>query len=101
MRPLARDVKRSLPRDPDDLRRFAALVDWRAVERDKERYWCDWKKKHGPADALRIADDLRKQVVAQRPAWPGEDERREDHASHLRVEEALDRLEAWRRAAPG
>jgi hypothetical protein len=93
-------VPPSPPRDPDDLRRFAALVDWRAAARDKERYWCDWKKRHAPAEALRLADGLREQVVAQKPGWPGEDERREDHASHLRVEEALQRFDAWRRAAP-
>lgn len=80
-------------RDPEDLRRFADQ-DWAAAERSKELYWRDWKRKHGPAAGIRIADELRKQVLAQRPDWPSEEERLEDYRTHLRVIEALDRVPA-------
>ncbi|WP_438043521.1 hypothetical protein [Sorangium sp. So ce128] len=83
-------------RDLDELRRFARQ-DWAAAQRDKELYWRDWKKQHGPAAGVRIADELRKQVLAQRPAWPSDGEREEDLATHLRVLEALDRLPPRRR----
>jgi hypothetical protein len=83
-------------RDPDDLRLFASF-DWAAAERNKELYWRDWKRKHGPAAGIRIADELRKQVLAQKPGWPSDEERREDLATHLRVLEALARVPPRRR----
>jgi hypothetical protein len=86
-------------RDPDDLRRFAAQ-DWAAAGRDKELYWRDWKKQHGPAAGIRIADELRKQALAQKPGWPSDQERAEDLATHLRVLEELDRIPPRRRRAP-
>lgn len=88
------------PRDPEDLRRFVHLVDLRAAARDKEHYWRDWKKRHGPAGGIRIADELRRQVIAQKPSFPGERDRQDDLETHLRVIEALHRLDAWRRSAP-
>jgi hypothetical protein len=85
-------------RDADDLRLFAHQ-DWAAVQRGKELYWCDWKKQHGPAAGIRIADELRKQVLAQKPGWPDDEERRGDLATHLRVLEALERVPPRRRRA--
>jgi hypothetical protein len=76
-------------RDPEDLRRFARQ-DWAAAQRGKDLYWRDWKRRHGPAAAIRMADELRKQVIAQRPDWPTEEERAEDLAAHLRLIKALD-----------
>ncbi|WP_438025636.1 hypothetical protein [Sorangium sp. So ce233] len=76
-------------RNADELRRFARQG-WVAAQRDKELYWRDWKRQHGPAAAIRIADELRKQVLAQKPGWPSEQERREDLATHRRVLAALD-----------
>ncbi|WP_437620337.1 hypothetical protein [Sorangium sp. So ce1151] len=83
-------------RNADELRRFARQG-WEAAQRDKELYWRDWKRQHGPAAGIRIADELRKQVLTQKPSWPREEERREDLATHLRVLEALDRVAARRR----
>ncbi|WP_437576780.1 hypothetical protein [Sorangium sp. So ce887] len=53
----------------------------------------------GALAEIRIANELRKQVLAQKPGWPSEEERREDLATHLRVLEALDRV-APRRHRP-
>lgn len=85
-------------RNADELRQFARQ-DWATAQRDKELYWRDWKKQHGPAAGIRIADELRKQVLAQKPAWPSDEERREDLETHLRVLEALDRVPSRRRRA--
>ena len=85
-------------RNADELRRFARQ-DWEAAQRDKELYWRDWKRQHGPAAGIRIADELRKQVLAQKPGWPSDEERWEDLLTHLRVIEALQRVPPRRRRA--
>jgi hypothetical protein len=63
----------------------------RAAERDKALYWRAHKLEHGPAAGIRIADELRRQVLAQRPEWPSARERAEDHEAHLRVLDVLER----------
>ena len=78
-------------RDPDALREFARR-DWGLASRAKERYWRDWKRQHGPAAGIRIADELRRQVLAMRPDWPSEREREEDLATHLRLIEVIRRV---------
>jgi hypothetical protein len=72
--------------------RHALDPGWAAAGRDKERYWRDHKREHGPAAGIRIADELRRQVLAVRPDWPSEREREEDLATHLRVIEVLRRV---------
>lgn len=78
-------------RNPDDLRQFARQ-DWAKIQRDKDLYWRDYKRQHGPAAGIRIAEELRQQALAQKPGWPSEEERREDYETHLRVLEALSRV---------
>lgn len=80
-------------RDEKALREFAQR-DWAASARSKELYWRDWKRQHGPAAGIRVADELRRQVLAARPDWPSESERQEDLATHLRM------IEVIRRARP-
>lgn len=63
-----------------------------AAERAKELYWRECELQNGPASGIRIADELRRQVIAQRPTWPGPRERAEDHAAHLRALDALSRV---------
>jgi hypothetical protein len=82
----------------EDLRLFASQ-DWAAAERGKDLYWRDWKRKNGPAASIRIADELRRQALAQKPDWPSEEERREDHETHLRVLAAIDLVSARRKSA--
>jgi len=80
-------------RDVKALREFARR-DWGASARAKELYWADWKREHGPAAGIRVAAELRRQVLAARPDWPSESERQEDLATHLRM------IEVIRRACP-
>jgi hypothetical protein len=88
-------------RDPAAIRAFLDR-DWASAARDKELYWRDYKRKHGPAAGIRIADELRRQVLAARPDWPSERERAEDLATHLRVIEVLRRVPARsRKLEPG
>jgi hypothetical protein len=79
----------------------AALLDlarsFRAASLSKARYWRDWKRVHSPADAIRVADELRRQVLLARPGWPSARDRRADLATHLRVIAALDRVPSRRR----
>jgi hypothetical protein len=60
-------------------------------------YWRDWKKEHGPAAGIRMADELRRQVLMMRPGWPSDRERLEDLAAHLKVIDALRRVPPRRR----
>ena len=78
-------------RDPRALLDFIRR-DWASPARAKERYWRDFKRAHGPAAGIRMADELRRQVLLARPEWPSERERLEDLAAHLRVIEALRRV---------
>lgn len=71
--------------------------DWMRTSQLTAEYWQTWKRQHGTAGGVRIADDLRRQVLIQRPRWPTAAERREDVTCHLRVAEALRRVPARRR----
>lgn len=77
--------------DPESLRAFIDR-DWSAIARSKERYWLDYKRTHGVAAAMRLADGLRQQVLAARPDWPSAEEREEDMATHLRVIDVIRRI---------
>jgi hypothetical protein len=68
--------------------------DWESVSPDKEDYFRDLKLRDGPAAGIRMADELRRQVLAARPDWPSERERALDLATHLRVFEVLRRVPA-------
>jgi len=71
-----------------DLIAFARR-DWVALEDEKARTWHERKLSLGVDGALRLADELRRHVVAVRPDWPTPDERAEDLRHHVRVTEAL------------
>lgn len=70
--------------------------DWLPVERAKSRYWVERKKRLGPAEGIRIADELRRQVLAARPDWPDAAERAADLEAHVRVAACLRRVPARR-----
>ena len=53
--------------------------------REKALYWRRYKQEHGPAAGIRIADELRRQVLATHPNWPSSEERAEDCTSHERI----------------
>jgi hypothetical protein len=65
---------------------------WEALARSKAEYWRKRKRARGGAEGIRVADDLRRQVLAIRPRWPSPAERAEDLQVHARVAEALRRV---------
>jgi hypothetical protein len=67
------------------------------AERDNALYWRDYKLKHGPAAGIRIADELRRQVVAKHPDWPDESELADSRATHQRISDALASVATRRR----
>lgn len=70
--------------------------DWPAVRAAKDDYWATRIRRLGPQEGLRIADELRRQMLAIDPQWPSETERRRDLASHRRVAELLRRADRAR-----
>jgi len=73
-----------------DLRGYVAR-DWSAARDSKDEFWAQRIARLGPIEGLRIADELRRQVLLQNPGWPDADQRREDLQSHLRLSELLQR----------
>lgn len=72
--------------------------DWRAVREAKDDYWADRIARLGPQEGLRIADELRRQVVLQDPDWPRPDDRQEDLRAHVRLAQRLRHAGSTRRA---
>lgn len=70
--------------------------DWSAVRAAKDDYWAARIRRLGPAEGFRIADELRRQMLAVDPQWPSEAERRRDLADHQRVAELLRRADRAR-----
>ena len=73
-----------------DIRAFVSR-DWDAVRAAKDRYWAHRIRSLGPAEGLRVADELRRQVLARQPGWPPAAERSADIAAHARLVELLRR----------
>jgi len=70
-----------------------ARRDWNAVEaRNRRRHWAEEKSAMTAAEALAVRDELRQHVLAVRPDWPTEQDRRNDLASHIRLSEMLRRV---------
>lgn len=63
------------------------------LEAPKSAYWTERKRSRGVADAIRVADELRRQAQALRPDWPSDEERAADLACHQPVAEILARAE--------
>lgn len=72
--------------------------DWGAVRAAKDAYWRERIEHLGPAEGLRIADELRRQMLSLNPGWPSPDDRRRDLLSHARVAGILRRVHSTRRA---
>jgi len=65
--------------------------DWAAARESKDAFWATRIARLGPFEGLRIADELRRQVVRQNPEWPSDEERHNDLAAHTRLSELLRR----------
>jgi len=70
---------------------------WHAVRDQKDRYWLARIAQLGVAEGLRIAGELRAQVIAQDPGWPHDEDRAADLAGHARLAELFRRADAARR----
>jgi hypothetical protein len=65
--------------------------DWAAVREAKDAYWAEVTRVRGPLEALRIADELRRQVRQLRPGWPTAGDRAADLEAHIRLSERMRR----------
>jgi hypothetical protein len=65
--------------------------DWAAARDSKDAFWATRIARLGPIEGLRIADELRRQVVRQNSNWPTDEERDDDLAFHTRLSELLRR----------
>jgi hypothetical protein len=79
-----------------DIREFVAR-DWAAARDAKDDYWGARIATLGPAEGLRIAGELRAQVIAMQPDWPTPEDREADLASHARLSQLFRRADAARR----
>lgn len=71
--------------------------DWQRVRDWKDAYWAERIERLGPLEGLRIADELRRQMILQNPDWPDAESRREDLDSHIRLADLFARADAARR----
>ena len=75
----------------EDVRAYLGR-DWEAVAELKDRFWLEQRRLHGVAGAWKVADELRRAVLALRPTWPSEEDREDDLTVHVRMSEALRRV---------
>ena len=97
---LIRDPAASNTSGPDRITRgiqaFMAR-DWQRARDAKDGYWAERVQRLGPLEALRIADELRRQALLQHPDWPDAASRRDDLRHHVRMIELFTRVDAARR----
>jgi hypothetical protein len=79
-----------------DIRGYVSR-DWAAVRDSKDAYWAQRIARLGAAEGLRIAEELRRQVLLQNTVWPSEKDRRQDLEAHVRLAELLRRAGHTRR----
>ncbi len=68
--------------------------DWSLLAAEKERFWARALASADPAEAFRIAEELRQEALLLHPDWPSAEDRLQD----LRAHEAL--AELMTRATP-
>jgi hypothetical protein len=71
--------------------------DWTAARVSKDTYWARRISRLGPAEAFRIAEDLRRQAMDRDREWPDPASRQQDLLSHVRLAERFRRAGAARR----
>lgn len=79
-----------------DIRKFVDR-DWASVRENKDAYWGERIARLGPAEGLRIGDELRKQALCQDRLWPDAADRQQDLLAHVRLTGLLRRAGAARR----
>ena len=73
-----------------DIRAYVSR-DWGAARDAKDTYWAERIARLGAVEGLRIADELRRQVLSRNPGWPTAEDRQEDLRAHVRLSELLRR----------
>ena len=71
--------------------------DWQRARDAKDDWWAERVGRLGPAEAFRIADELRRQALLQHPDWPDAASRADDLRHHVRLAELFARADAARR----
>jgi hypothetical protein len=64
---------------------------WDEARAAKDDYWARRIDRLGPDEALRVADELRRQAAVDVPGWPTELDRADDLAAHVRLSQVLRR----------
>ena len=72
--------------------------DWQRARDAKDAYWAERVGRLGPLEAMRMADELRRQALLQHPDWPDAAGRRDDLRHHARMTALFERVDAARRA---
>jgi hypothetical protein len=72
--------------------------DWDAARAAKDAWWGRRIALLGPAEGLRIADELRRQALLQDPDWPRPSDRLDDLRAHARLSDLLRRARPTRRS---
>ena len=71
--------------------------DWNAVRESKEVYWGERIGRLGASEGLRVAEELRLQMLHCDPAWPNAEVREADLRFHISMAERLRRAGTARR----
>jgi hypothetical protein len=66
-----------------------ARKDWELVAGMKADHWARVKELRGLAEGIRVAEELRMQVLLSHPGWPSDGDRREDQEAHIRLSAQL------------
>ena len=78
------------------IRKYVAR-EWRAARLSKDTYWARRIGRLGPAEAFRVAEELRRQAIDRDRTWPDPASRQQDLLSHVRLAEIFRRVGASRR----
>ncbi len=81
----------------DGIRAFIAR-DWQRARDAKDAYRAERVRRLGPIEAMRIAEELRRQARLQHPEWPDAASRQGDLRHHVCMTELFARADAARRA---
>ena len=71
--------------------------DWEAARENKEIYWGERIGRLGATEGLRVADELRRQMLRRDPGWPDVETRQADLRFHASLAERFHRAGATRR----
>lgn len=67
--------------------------DWQRARDAKDAYWSARIRQLGAAEGFRVADELRRQALAQSAGWPDDEGRRRDLLDHIRLAGQLRRAD--------